>query len=80
MKEIHGVLSEAEALVNPIIKKEVTPDNYSDISDLTKLLEIFEASFRNKRQLMSIKLRKYYMEQYLEKREGKISAHVIKRK
>jgi hypothetical protein len=73
MAEIHGVLSEAETLVNHIIKNEVTSENYSELSDITKLLEIFEESFRNKRQLMSIKLRKYYMEQYIEKHKEKTS-------
>jgi len=78
MAEMHGVLSEAEALVNHLIEKEITSENYSELSDVIKLMEIFEASFRNKRQLMSIKLRKYYMDQYIEKRKEQMSAHLIK--
>ena len=79
MAEIHGVLSEAEILVNHILENEVTSENYSELSDVTKLLEIFEDSFRNKRQIMSIKLRKYHMEQYIEKRKEKISTYTPKK-
>jgi hypothetical protein len=68
MAEINKTLSTSEALINQLLENEVTSQNYSELSEAMKLLEIHETSLRNKRQLMSLKLRKYYMNQYLELR------------
>ena len=69
MAEIHGTMSTAETLVNQLLKNEVTLQNYSDLRDAMRLLEMYETSLREKRQLMNLKLRKYYMNQYMELRK-----------
>ena len=59
-------MSTAENLAGLIQENKVTSQNYQEISDTVNLLEMYEAVLREKRQLLSINLRKYYMTQYLE--------------
>jgi len=66
MAEIRSTMFTAENLVNQILKNEVNSQTYSELSDTVNLLEVFETSLREKRQLMNLKLRKYYLNQYLE--------------
>lgn len=66
MLEIHRTMSTAENLAGLIQENKVTSQNYQEISDTVNLLEMYEAVLREKRQLLSINLRKYYMTQYLE--------------
>ena len=75
--EIHGVMSSAENLVNQILANEVNSQTYSELSDAVSLLEIFETRLREKRQLMNLKLRKYYLNQYLELHKKKPFSSII---
>lgn len=70
-------MSTAENLVNQIFSNEVNSQTYSELSDIVSLLEIFETSLREKRQLMNLKLRKYYMNQYLELHKKKPFSSII---
>lgn len=69
--EIHSNMSTAETLVNQLLENDVTSENYSEMRDAMRLIEIYETSLREKRQIMSLKLRKYYMNQYMELRKKK---------
>ena len=75
--EIHGVMSSAENLVNQILANEVNSQTYSELSDAVSLLDIFETRLREKRQLMNLKLRKYYLNQYLELHKKKPFSSII---
>jgi hypothetical protein len=66
MAEIHDTMTTAESLVTQIMEKTVSSQNYSEISDVIGLLEIYEATLREKRQLMSLRLRNYYMNQVMD--------------
>lgn len=77
MAEIHNTMSTAENLVNQIFSNEVNSQTYSELSDIVSLIEIFETSLREKRQLMNLKLRKYYMNQYLELHKKKPFSSII---
>lgn len=77
MAEIQSTMSTAENLVNQIFSNEVNSQTYSELSDIVSLLEIFETSLREKRQLMNLKLRKYYMNQYLELHKKKPFSSII---
>lgn len=70
-------MSTAENLVNQIFSNEVNSQTYSELSDIVSLLEIFETSLREKRQLMNLKLRKYYMNQYMELHKKKPFSSII---
>jgi hypothetical protein len=75
--EIHGIMSSAENLVTQILANEVNSQTYSELSDTVSLLEIFETRLREKRQLMNLKLRKYYLNQYLELHKKKPFSSII---
>jgi hypothetical protein len=70
-------MSTSETLVNQLLENDVTSQNYSELRDAMRLLEIYETSLREKRQIMSIKLRKYYMNQYMELRKKKPFTSII---
>ena len=70
-------MSTAENLVNQIFSNEVNSQTYSELSDIVSLIEIFETSLREKRQLMNLKLRKYYMNQYMELHKKKPFSSII---
>jgi len=66
MLEIHRTMSKVENLASLILENNVTSQNYREISDTVNLLEMYEEVLRKKRQLLSLGLRKYYMNDYLE--------------
>ena len=76
--DIQDTMSTTEELVNQLLKNEVNSQTYSKLSDAVNLLEIYEISLRKKRQLMNLKLRKYYMEQYLELHKKKPFSSIIR--
>ena len=55
-----------EKHVDQILEHDVNSQTYSDLSDAASLLEAYENSLRQKRQLLEIKLRKHYLNQYIE--------------
>jgi len=75
--DIQNTMSTAENLVTQILSNEVNSQTYSELSDIVNLLEIFETSLREKRQVMNLKLRKYYMNQYLELHKKKPFSSII---
>jgi len=75
--EIQSTMSTTENLVTQILSNEVNSQTYSELSDIVNLLEIFETSLREKRQVMNLKLRKYYMNQYLELHKKKPFSSII---
>jgi hypothetical protein len=77
MLEIHRTMSSAENLAGRILENNVTSQNYREISDAVKLLEMYEAVIRDKKQLLSLNLRKYYMKQYFELHEKRESSPEI---
>lgn len=77
--EIQRIMSTTDNLVNQILGQGVNSQTYSEISDASSLLEIYETSLRQKRQLMNLKLRKYYIDQYLELHKKNQSSTVITR-
>ena len=79
MLEIHRTMSTAENLAGLILENKVTSQNYQEISDTINLLEMYEAVLREKRQLLNLNLRKYYMNQYLEVYKKKQSSPEITR-
>jgi hypothetical protein len=64
--EIQRTMYAMEKLVNQILEQDVNSQTCSDLSDAASLLEIYENSLRQKRQLLDLKLRKHYLNQYLE--------------
>jgi len=67
----------ADDLVKQVLENEVNSQTYSELSDIVSLLEIYETSLREKRQLMNLKLRKYYINQYLELHKKKPHSSMI---
>ena len=71
--ETQRTMYATEKLVNQILEQEVNSQTYSDLSDAVSLLEIYENRLRQTRQLLNIKLRKHYLNQYLELRRDRFS-------
>ena len=77
LAEIQSTMYTADDLVKQVLENEVNSQTYSELSDIVSLLEIYETSLREKRQLMNLKLRKYYINQYMELHKKKPYSSII---
>lgn len=71
--ELQAIMTRIDMVVDKLAGIDITSNNYQEASDAASLLEILEASIREKRQLIGLKLGEHYMNKYLERHRRKAS-------